>query len=197
MAVPGPPSVPGGMPLPPGSAGTKPPGLSALKIVAIVVVAIVVLGAIALLGLLWFASNFKPPPPVVEQTRSIYNGTFGLNAGQSGPTAWSSSFTVSAAEAAHAKNVSGGIGNTGFANPTLSVSFLATGQTIQVYVMDATQFYNYQHRGQFSVYYLSGQVYADRRSITLEPTPGTYYVVAENTALYGTASVSAAFVLHY
>ncbi len=31
----------------------------------------------------------------------------------------------------------------------------------------------------------------------LEPTPETYYIVAENTAFYGQASVSADFVLHY
>ncbi len=132
-----------------------------------------------------------PPPPVVEQTRTVYNGTFTLNAGQYGPTAWSSSSTVSAAEVAHAQNVSG------LYNPTLSVYFLASGQTIQVYVMTSTQFYNYQHGAQFSVYYQSGQVYTARQSVMLEPTPETYYVVAENTAFYGQASVSGDFVLHY
>ncbi len=90
---------------------------------------------------------------------------------------------------AHAKNVSG--------NPYLSVYFLASGQTIQVYVMTSTQFYNHQHGAQFSVYYRSGQVYTARKSVMLEPTPETYYIVAENTALYGQASVSADFVLHY
>ncbi len=63
--------------------------------------------------------------------------------------------------------------------------------------MDATQFYNYQHGAQFSVYYQSGQVYTARQSVMLEPSPETYYIVAENTAFYGQASVSADFVLHY
>ncbi len=188
MAVPGPPSVPGGMPPP---SGMKSSGLSALKVVAIVIVALVVLGTVALLGLLWFASNFRPPPPAVEQTRTIFNGTFGLDAGQSGSTAWSSSFTVKATEVAHAQNVSG------LYNPTLSVSFLASGETVQVYAMDAAQFYNYQHGAQFTVLYVSGQVYSDKRAVMLSATPETYYIVAENTAFYGQASVSADFVLHY
>ncbi len=171
--------------------GARAPGLSALKVVAIVVVVIVVLGVVALLGLLWFASNFKPPPPAMEQTRTVYNGTFDLNAGQAGPTAWTASFTVGPAEVAHAQNVSG------LYNPTLSVSFLATGGTVQVYVMDGAQFYNYQHGAQFTVLYMSGQVYSDKRTVMLPATSETYYTVAENTALFGNVSVSANFGLRY
>ncbi len=57
---------------------------------------------------------------------------------------------------------------------------------------------NYQHGAQFTVLYLSGQVYSDKRTVMLPASPGTYYVVAEDTALFsGSASVSADFVLHF
>ncbi len=157
-------------------------------VLIVVVVVLVVLAVGAWLAFSAFVGSFKPPPPVVEQTRTVFNGTATVNAGQYASYA----FSVSASDLAHARNVT-----TLSYYPALSVSFLATGTTVQVYVMDSAQYYNYQHGAQITVLYLSGQVYTAKQDVTIS-SAGSYYVVVENSNLFFTsASVSADFVLHY
>ena len=70
----------------------------------------------------------------------------------------------------------------GAKNPRLEGTFSASGarNDIEVTLLDAQQFLNWQNRHKFNAAYDSGRVTAGKIHVTLPPEPGTYVVVFSN-----------------
>jgi len=85
-------------------------------------------------------------------------------------------------------------------NPQLTISFTASGGSgndIYVYVMDSTDFINWQNGHSAYTIYNSGKVTTASTTVYL-PGPGTYYIVFDNTFSWiSTKTVSANIVLQY
>ena len=85
-------------------------------------------------------------------------------------------------------------------DPQLTISFTASGgsgNNIYVYVMDSTDFINWQNGNSASAIYNSGKVTTASTTVYL-PGPGIYYVVFDNTFSWiSTKTVSANIVLQY
>jgi hypothetical protein len=71
---------------------------------------------------------------------------------------------------------------TGAKNPRLEGTFSASGarNDIEVTLLDAQQFQNWQNRHKFDAAYDSGRVTAGKIRVALPPEPGTYVVVFSN-----------------
>ncbi len=82
---------------------------------------------------------------------------------------------------------------------TVHGSFTASGGSgndIKVYIMDNTNFINWQNGHQANTYYNSGQVTTDQFSVSL--SPGTYYLVYDNTfSTFSAKNVQTTVTLSY
>jgi len=87
----------------------------------------------------------------------------------------------------------------GSVNPRVEGSFTASGANndIEVMLLEASQFQNWEKRNKFTVAYQSGRVTSDKLAIPLPPQEGTYYVVFSNRfSLISNKAVVADIVLH-
>jgi len=87
----------------------------------------------------------------------------------------------------------------GSVNPRLEGTFTASGANndIEVMLLEASQFQNWEQRNKFTVAYQSGRVTSDKLAIPLPPQEGTYYVVFSNRfSLISNKAVVADIVLH-
>ena len=85
------------------------------------------------------------------------------------------------------------------AHPRLEGSFTASGANndIEVMLLEASQFQNWEKRSKFTVAYQSGRVTSDKLAIPLPAQEGTYYVVFSNRfSLISNKAVVADIVLH-
>lgn len=84
--------------------------------------------------------------------------------------------------------------------PTVEGTFTASGgnNDIEVFVLDESQYMNWQNGHKFDATYSSGRVTAGKLNIQLPQEPGTYYVVFSNRFSYITNKAVVADVkLHY
>jgi hypothetical protein len=87
----------------------------------------------------------------------------------------------------------------GSVNPRVEGTFTASGANndIEVVLLEASQFQNWEKRNKFTVAYQSGRVTSDKLAIPLPPQEGTYYVVFSNRfSLISNKAVVADIVLH-
>ena len=115
-----------------------------------------------------------------QQTVNVVSGSVAVNADSSSYT----SFSVPS----------------GVSDPTLQGSFTASGGSgndIKVYVMDQTDYINWENGHQASTYYNSGQVTTGNIDVALS-AGGTYYIVFDNTfSIFSSKTVSAQINLTY
>jgi len=87
----------------------------------------------------------------------------------------------------------------GSVNPRVEGTFTASGANndIEVMLLEASQFQNWEQRNKFTSAYQSGRVTADKLAVPLPPQEGTYYVVFSNRfSLISNKAVVADIVLH-
>ena len=87
----------------------------------------------------------------------------------------------------------------GSVNPRVEGTFTASGANndIEVMLLEASQFQNFEKRNKFTVAYQSGRVTSDKLAVPLPPQEGTYYVVFSNRfSLISNKAVVADIVLH-
>jgi hypothetical protein len=87
----------------------------------------------------------------------------------------------------------------GSVNPRVEGTFTASGANndIEVMLLEASQFQNWEKRSKFTVAYQSGRVTSDKLAIPLPAQEGTYYVVFSNRfSLISNKAVVADIVLH-
>lgn len=87
----------------------------------------------------------------------------------------------------------------GSVNPRVEGTFTASGANndIEMMLLEASQFQNWQNRNKFTVAYQSGRVTADKLAIPLPPQADTYYVVFSNRfSMISNKAVVADIVLH-
>jgi hypothetical protein len=133
-----------------------------IAIVLIVVVVVAVIGGIAAISFYYFAAS-STSTLRVPHSANIVNGLITVQAGKYNYY-W---FTLPA----------------GSTSTSVTGSFTASGGSgndVEVFVMDQTNFVNWQNGHQASAYYDSGQLTTGTISATL-PSSGTYDLVYSNT----------------
>ena len=87
----------------------------------------------------------------------------------------------------------------GSVNPRLEGTFNASGANndIEVFLLEQSQFQNWEQRNKFTAAYQSGRVTSDKLQVPLSPQGGTYYVVFSNRfSMLSNKAVVADIILH-
>jgi endogenous inhibitor of DNA gyrase (YacG/DUF329 family) len=150
-------------------------GIGLILLIGIIAIVLVASGIFANNG-----NSGNGPFSPTQQTVNVVSGSVAVNA----LTHTDYSFTVPS----------------GVSNPVLQGSFTASGGSgndIKVYVMDQTDYVNWENGHQASTYYNSGQVTTGNIDVALS-AGGTYYIVFDNTfSIFSSKTVSAQINLTY